>query len=154
MTVFHLFHFVLIPYRKRSGFPAPFSLCQMEPASLGFHLKYSRFIAASEEARCTPFPSSMTKTAFRSLLLPYQMQSICFAFERKTEGTYMELSLSAEAEWSEFRLTTARGRRTAAASWCFCCGKATAKTTTILWLQSEGSQFPGSLQGVDKMSTP
>jgi len=56
------------------------------------------------------------------------MQSICFAFERKTEGTYMELSLSAEAEWSEFRLTTARGRRIAAASGFFGRGKAAAKT--------------------------
>ena len=47
---------------------------------------------ASEEARSIPFPSGMTKTAFCSLLLPCQNQSIGFDFERKTEGTDMELS--------------------------------------------------------------
>jgi hypothetical protein len=56
------------------------------------------------------------------------MQSICFAFERKTEGTDMELLPEAKVEWSEFRLTSARGRRAATTSGCFCRGEATTKT--------------------------
>ena len=49
-----------------------------------------------------------------ALLSPssFQNQSGRFDFERKTEGTDMQLSRlfeTGEAEWSEFRLTTARG---------------------------------------------
>jgi hypothetical protein len=67
---------------------------------------------ASEEARSTPFPQGFAKTPFCSLLLPCQNQSAGFDFERKTEGTDMELSrlfTTGKAKCSEFRLTTARG---------------------------------------------
>jgi len=63
----------------------------------------------SEETRTAPFPSRMTKTALCSFLLPIQNQSKRFDFVRKAEETDMKLSLKAEAKWSEFRLTPARG---------------------------------------------
>ena len=99
------------------------------PIPCGGNTRAYRTRRTSGEARDTPFPPGVAKTAFcsfpllsatrtfpppgeSSLLLPYQNQSQCFDFERKTEGTDMELSrlfATGEAEWSEFRLTTARG---------------------------------------------